>query len=260
MIRYAEGNQCRMCTLVRHFGDIADGQKACTICDFCAPADCAAQRFRTATDAERVALFRVRAALRPDGVKPTGKLYGELYPNREMSRDGFEEVLGAMARAGLVRLSDAVFEKNGKQIPYRKVGLTRAGNSIDEARPVEFIMKDTAQASIKRKRKKKTPVSVKRKQARRLDTEAQPKRLARTGQSTAGPAPRIEETLRVWRLAEARRLGVPAFRVLSDQALRAMATKLPGTAAELLAIPGIGISTVEKYGAQIYRILHQGCH
>ena len=121
-------------------------------------------------------------------------------------------------------------------------------------------MKDTAQASIKRKRKKKTPVSVKRKQARRLDTEAQPKRLAKTGQSTARPAPRIEETLRVWRLAEARRLGVPAFRVFSDQALRAMATKLPLTAAELLAIPGIGISTVEKYRAQIYRILHQGRH
>jgi superfamily II DNA helicase RecQ len=185
-------------------------------------------------------------------------LYSELYPNREMSRDGFEEVLGAMARGGLVRLSDVVFEKNGKQIPYRKVGVTRAGNSIDEATPVEFIMKDTAPASIKRKRKKKTSVSVKRKQVQRPDTAAQPKRMAKTEQSTAGQAPRIEEALRVWRLAEGRRLGVPAFRVFSDQALRAMAAKLPGTAAELLAIPGIGISTVEKYGAQIYRILQQG--
>lgn len=258
MIRYAEGNECRMSTLVRHFGDISDGQKACTICDFCAPANCAAQRFRTATNAERLALFRVLAALRPDGVKSTGKLYSELYPNREMSRDGFEEVLGAMARGGLVRLSDVVFEKNGKQIPYRKVGVTRAGNSIDEATPVEFIMKDAAPASIKRKRKKKTSVSVKRKQVQRPDTAAQPKRMAKTEQSTAGQAPRIEEALRVWRLAEARGLGVPAFRVFSDQALRAMAAKLPGTAAELLAIPGIGISTVEKYGAQIYRILQQG--
>ena len=254
MIRYADGNECRMATLVRHFGDIADGQKACAICDFCAPADCAAQRFRTATDAERVALFRVRAALRPDGVKSAGKLYSVLYPNREMSRDGFEEVLGAMARAGLVRLSDAVFEKNGKQIPYRKVALTRAGNSIDEATPVEFIMKDTAPAFITRQRKKKTP----RKRARRPDTAAQPKQLAKTEPSAVGQAPHVEEALRVWRLAEARRLGVPAFRVFSDQALRAIAAKLPGTAAELLAIPGIGISTVEKYGAQIYRILHQG--
>ena len=58
MIRYAETNQCRMSTLVRHFGDLADGQTACGICDFCAPADCVAQRFRTATEAERAALFR----------------------------------------------------------------------------------------------------------------------------------------------------------------------------------------------------------
>src|SRR5262249_23537965 len=156
MIRYADGNECRMSTLVRHFGDIADGQRACAICDFCAPAGCVAQRFRTATDAERIALFRVVAALRSDGVKSTGKLYSELYRNGDMSRDRFEEVLGAMARAGLVRLADTMFEKDGKQIPYRKVSLTRAGHSLDQTAPIEFIMKDTAPAFTKRKRKKKT--------------------------------------------------------------------------------------------------------
>ena len=36
-----------------------------------------------------------------------------------MDRDGFEELIGAMARSGLVRLVDSVFEKDGKQIPYR---------------------------------------------------------------------------------------------------------------------------------------------
>ena len=55
-----------------------------------------------------------------------GKLYNEMRPNGEMSRDTFEEVLGAVARAGLVRLADAVLEKDGKQIPYRKASLTRA--------------------------------------------------------------------------------------------------------------------------------------
>jgi len=57
-------------------------------------------------------------------------------------------------------------------------------------------------------------------------------------------------------MAEAKRRGVPAFRIFNDQVLRAMASRRPATARELLAIPGIGISTVEKYGAQIYRILH----
>jgi DNA topoisomerase III len=66
----------------------------------------------------------------------------------------------------------------------------------------------------------------------------------------------VEDSLRRWRLSEAKRRGVPAFRIFSDQVLKAVADKRPATAAELLAIPGLGISTVEKYGAQIYRLLH----
>ena len=66
----------------------------------------------------------------------------------------------------------------------------------------------------------------------------------------------IEGKLRQWRLAEAKRRGLPAFRIFSDQTLKAVAERRPATAAELLAIPGLGIGTVEKYGAQIYRLLH----
>jgi DNA topoisomerase-3 len=72
------------------------------------------------------------------------------------------------------------------------------------------------------------------------------------------PEEGILVALRNWRLAEAKRHGVPAFRIFNDRTLEAMAATRPGTAAELLAIPGIGISTVEKYGAQLYRLLHEG--
>lgn len=61
--------------------------------------------------------------------------------------------------------------------------------------------------------------------------------------------------LREWRMAEARRRGIPAFRIFSDKALQAIVSQRPGTAHELLAISGIGISTAEKYGQQIYRIV-----
>ena len=80
------------------------------------------------------------------------------YYNGDMSRDTFEEVLGAMARAGLVQVTDAVFEKNGKQIPYRKVSLTRAAYSINETKPIEFIMKEIAvPAKRKGKSVRRTP-------------------------------------------------------------------------------------------------------
>ncbi|HZL56030.1 MAG TPA: HRDC domain-containing protein, partial [Bryobacteraceae bacterium] len=53
------------------------------------------------------------------------------------------------------------------------------------------------------------------------------------------------------------RQAIPAFRIMSDKVLSAIAANRPRTAAELLAIPGIGIGSVEKYGAQIYKILNE---
>ena len=257
MIRYAESNQCRMATLVRHFGDLADGQKPCGICDFCAPGQCAAQRFRTATEAEHTALLRVVAALRSGGAKSTGKLYGELCPNHEMSRDAFEEVLGATARAGLLQLSDAVFQKDGKQIPYRKASLTCAGCAVDERTPVELVIKDTALPSGKHKRKKETSITAGRKAALKPETAAGPRPSAKAKEPETEMDIRLEAALRGWRLIEARQLGVPAFRIFSDRTLRALATSHPVTTQELLAIPGIGSSTVEKYGTKIFRVLRE---
>jgi superfamily II DNA helicase RecQ len=282
MIRFAGANQCRMSALVRHFGDLADGRTDCGICDFCAPADCAAQRFRPATEAERAAVFRVLAALHAGERKSTGKLHAELFPGGEMSRDDFENALGAMARAGLAQLSDEVFEKDGKQIPYRTVRLTPAGRAADETTPIELIMKDAAAPLAERKRTRKASASPKRKTTDAHDSERSHDREGVVSRKSAtsrgkkpGAAPKeaaapkrkrtapvadagVEEALRAWRLLEARRLGVPAFRIFSDQALRAIAQARPATAAELLAVPGIGLSAVEKYGRQIYRILGEG--
>lgn len=252
MIRYAETNQCRMSALVRHFGDLADRQSSCGICDFCAPENCAAQRFRAATEAERQTCFRVLATLHSGEQKSTGKLHTELFPGAEMSRDAFEDVLGAMARAGVARLSDAVFEKDGKQIPYRTVRLTEAGKVADETTPIDLMMKSAAAIPAKtRKRRQKSAAGAKEPRPAAKKKPAARKRE----RPPVGEHSRTEEALRAWRLGEARRRGVPAFRIFTDQTLRAIAQRRPASAAELLAIPGIGINTVEKYGRQIYRIL-----
>ena len=116
-------------------------------------------------------------------------------------------------------------------------------------------MKDTVSATTRRKRKKKPVVAAKHKRGRYPETPVKSKPAPKAERSEVGPEACLEEALRSWRLAEAKRRGVPAFRIISDQALRAMASRRPGTAGELLAIPGMGISTVEKYGAQI---LHEG--
>ena len=290
MIRYAESNQCRMASVVRHFGDLADGEKPCGICDYCAPAKCSAQRFRPATAGELAALLSVVAELRAGGTKSTGKLYSELFPHKEMSRNDFENLLGGMARAGIVRLDDAVFEKAGHQIPYRTAKLTRAGLEIDAKTPVELVMKESEPPSTSRKRKKKVgargaglvPNALRRgssipgpppsvdlseetvdiwEQAVRPPGRA-PARTRRLQGSqpvpNAKPNPEVEEALRAWRLAEARRLGVPAFRIFTDRALRGLAGLRPSTTSEMLSVPGIGLRIAEKYGHEIRRILHAG--
>ena len=68
---------------------------------------------------------------------------------------------------------------------------------------------------------------------------------------------RLEAALRDWRLVEARRRGVPAFRIFSDRTLRALATSHPVTTEDLLSVPGIGSSTVAKYGTNLCRVLRE---
>ena len=166
MLRFAESNECRMSALVRHFGDLSGAHKPCGICDFCAPSECAGQRFRPATSKEQESAMAVVAALRK-GPKSTGRLHSELHPEGAMTRDSFEDLLGAMARAGLVRVTSEVFEKDGRSIPYRKAYLLADPESF------ELLMKaDVAAAAGGRKRKKKAAPAGKHKRAAKAESKA----------------------------------------------------------------------------------------
>jgi DNA topoisomerase-3 len=252
MIRFSESDQCRMMSLVRHFGDSSDSAASCGACDFCAPAKCVAQRFRTATDVERAALYRVLSAMKLIRARSTGKLYAELCPGNKISRDNFEEILGAMARAELLSFADAVFEKDGKQIPYRTVSLTPAGRATDETTPVQFVMKDAARPALKRKPLKKLRKSKVSLTAASRSQSGEP---GTTAAASGSEQNRIEQALRAWRLGEAKRRRVPAFRIFGDRALLSIATTAPSNEAELLAVQGIGAGIVKKYGAHIFRLL-----
>lgn len=176
-----------------------------------------------------------------------GQLHTQLCSKNGMDRDSFEELMGAMARAGLVRLVEAVFEKDGRQIPFRKASLTRDGGDVDEDTPIELLIRGTAVVSKHSKgRRKKTPAK-----------RAMAGKAARSARVEAAGESRASVLLKEWRRAQAKKQSVPSFRIMSDRVLMAIAEDQPGTLAELLAIPGIGLKTVEKYGAQIYRILNQ---
>jgi len=60
--------------------------------------------------------------------------------------------------------------------------------------------------------------------------------------------------LREWRTAEAKRLGVPAYLVLHDRTLQAVARTRPANPAQLLSIDGIGPAKAERFGEAILKL------
>jgi superfamily II DNA helicase RecQ len=239
MIRYTQSSGCRMLGLVRHFGDYADAQQRCGICDFCAPDESIAQSFRPASDAERKAAGRILAALKKSGRKATGRLHSEVFADYSLDRDGFEQVLGAMARAGWLEMSEASFQQDGRRVDYRLAALSAAGRAMDAEAVPPFEMKLEIEATAKRRKKGRAAKPRKREKA------------------AAAAGAGVEKALRDWRLAEAKRRAVPAFRILSDKSLQAIAADKPSSIRELLEIPGVGARLAEQYGAQIFRILER---
>jgi len=244
MIRYTQSSECRMLGLVRHFGDYADAVERCGICDFCAPDECIAQSFRAASDAERKAAGRILAALKKGGRKATGRLHGEVFADYSLDRDSYEQVLGGMARAGWLELSEASFQQDGRRVDYRVANLTAAGRELDASAVPGFEMKLEIEATPKQRKKSRAA-------RRKARVKAKPALVAKAAPSNAA----VEKALRDWRLAEARRREVPAFRILSDKALQAIAAEKPATMRELVEIPGVGPRIAEQYGAQIFGIL-----
>ncbi|HEX3438512.1 MAG TPA: ATP-dependent DNA helicase RecQ [Pseudacidobacterium sp.] len=237
VMRYAESHQCRMAQLVRHFGDEDDGRRACGQCDVCSPERAIAQRFRPLNSEERELMFAVFRELRRSGAKSTGKLHQELCGGNRFSRDHFEELLGAISSAGLLEIEDTSFEKDGRNIPWRKASLTREGEEAQDDDPVTILMRDSvaepAEKLAKRERKRKEP---------KADLPLSPEATA------------LAEKLRAWRREEAGKLGQPAFCVFSDRTLHAIAAERPRTEEELQAVDGMGAAKIAKFGDAVCAI------
>ncbi|GGJ63088.1 DNA helicase RecQ [Deinococcus aquiradiocola] len=69
------------------------------------------------------------------------------------------------------------------------------------------------------------------------------------------PDPDLLERLRAWRLEVSREMERPAFTVMTNASLEAVATLRPTTEAALLAVPGMGPKRVEAYGADLLRVV-----
>jgi ATP-dependent DNA helicase RecQ len=74
------------------------------------------------------------------------------------------------------------------------------------------------------------------------------------------PDPALFQRLREWRSEVARRQGVPAYVVFHDRTLNELAARRPSDLIELEALPGIGRSKLDRYGAALLEILGSPIH
>jgi superfamily II DNA helicase RecQ len=154
----------------------------------------------------------------------------------ELDRTTFEELLAAMGRADLLAFHDAVFEKDGKQIPYRTVQLTRAGQLLKPEEMPPLQLRVTAGS-------------------RRTGRRAATKRATKLKRQASWEESQLTAALRQWRLVEAKSKAVPAFRIFSDQVLYQLAEDRPMDEADLLSIPGIRPALVKRYGDALLKVI-----
>jgi superfamily II DNA helicase RecQ len=252
VLRFTTSSECRMAALVRHFGDVEDARRSCGICDVCDPAGAVLRLFRRPTAAERTIVQAIANELRAVDYKAAGTLQRSLDLLGRLSRGEFDALLDAMVRAGLIAIEDAEYEKDGEVKRYRKVRLTEAGLELRATTPVELLISDGVVEEFSGqktapKRSRKTMATSNTGSLKSTSTkavEAEPIKL-----TTAGEA--LATRLKEWRAAEAKQQGVPAFVVLHDRTLAAIAHARPADLRQLLEINGMGPAKVERFGVAI---------
>jgi DNA topoisomerase III len=241
--RFAETSSCRMLQLVAHFGDDNDSGSPCGVCDVCAPDACVAQRFREASSEEQGAAASILEALGQRDGRTVGQLHKDLFDGT-LDRKALDHVLGALARATLVKLESDEFVKDGKTITFQRVFL--AGESGDASRRLGALQV--------------TPLETRKgrrggRQKNGVAREPRGKRARVEQPEAESVSPLLVAALKSWRTSEAKRRRVPAFRIMSDRTLLGIADAVPTSEAALLAVHGIGMGLLEKYGKTLLSLV-----
>jgi len=249
---------------VAHFGDVQGARAPCGICDFCDPQAVEAQAVREATAVEDEIGHEVLAALKGRDGQSAGKLHEQVCGSglrMKASRDHFEQLLRAMAAAGWLDVREDSFQADGREIRFRRVSLTHEGRTAKPDEDLQLHLREEIVAETK-KRQKRSSATAKtsarksaRKSAKKGSSPRQPDSGALALASEASGNPLLAEALRAWRLAEAKRRGVPAFRIFSDKALEGLLLSRPDDEEGLLMVAGLGPAFVRRHGTALLKVL-----
>ena len=231
MIAIAEAATCRRALLLRCFGEEPD-RAECGACDVCrtpprlVDGTVAAQKLLSAVvrTGQRFGVGHVVDVLRGRMTDKVAQFAHDKLPTYGIGRDVSDSAWRGIARQLVARgVLDVAVENHGELVA------TEAARAVLRGQEAVMLREDAAQ-----------PV---------------PRRAPREEAPQAGSGDPLFEALRAWRRGVAQAQGVPAYVVADDRTLAGIAARRPRTTDDLLEVPGMGRSRVERYGAEILRIV-----
>jgi ATP-dependent DNA helicase RecQ len=244
MVAYADGTGCLRMTILRYFGD-PDAGADCQSCGNC---------LRRASLSDEQLLF-VRKIL--SGIARGGERWGRRKVAAMLAghTDDLPDALRTLTTTGLLSTHDPkivekwidALEGTGALASspdiYRTLRLTALGRDVMAGRQSTLsLLVPTLRAKAP-----KAPKAAKGKKA--------PKTRTTGTAAPSAPDEALGEALREWRREEARRRAIPAFVVLHDKTLDAIAALRPRSVDGLREIPGIGPAKLDAYGEALLALL-----
>ncbi len=230
---WADTIGCRRVPLLTHFGE--KDPRPCGNCDNCLEAPATLD----VTEAARKLL---------SAVYRTGQMFGTKHVAQVLRGEADDKVL----RFGHDRLS--VFGIGGdlSEAQWLRLGrLLEANHALERDGAHGGLRLGPAARAIL---KGEVPVEV-----READWAPGPRRRARGAAADMEVADEgLFERLRAWRRARAEQEDVPAFVVLHDSSLRAIAALKPMSRAALAGVPGIGAAKLERFGDDLIALVARG--
>jgi ATP-dependent DNA helicase RecQ len=253
MIEYAAGDQCRRARILGYFGQ--SFSPPCDGCDVCVPSvkpqPQAESKPAVATEAsDRVARIILRAAAGLDGRYGRTLVADVLTGSRRkrVMELGLENspLFGLLRLHNHDRVMGWIDELISRQLlkqtaeEYPRLVITAAGRrALSDGSLLPLSGFETAAASARTAEETDAGETAQ-------EDDAGPERSA--------AAAAIIDRLKQWRREQAAALKVPAYVVLHDSAIEAIAADPPRAVNDLARIRGIGVSKLEQFGAEILGI------
>ena len=232
MIAIAEAASCRRALLLRCFGEEPSAPE-CGACDVCRSpprmfdGTVAAQKLLSAVvrTGQRFGVGHVVDVLRGRLTDKVAQFAHDKLPTYGIGKDLADSAWRSVARQLVARGAlDVAVENHGELFA------TEAARPVLRGEEPVMLRQDSVQAG-----------------QRRAPAAAAP----------AASGDPLFEALRLWRRGVAQAQSVPAYVVADDRTLAGIAARRPSSEEELLDVPGMGRSRVERYGTDILRIVRE---